>query len=226
MALLRNNSQMAGQMVVRKLSTHHDGVREVYLTKCLKIFDGQTEDMPDHNGVLTVFNLESERYAPMKEDARKRMPDFIDEVRFIKTHKGLKGIPQYVSSGICRHNGQRLAWMVQKWVAGNTMDANAMLSDQLAPMLIPDPLGLFHTVANVLEMVARFTGGGGHYNICPDNVLLTIDGNELKDVNVIGFSNIGPTYGGNAPIDVAELDPQFAAPEMAKGIFNYRSDIY
>ena len=78
--LLKINSQIAGQMVVSKLSSRHDGEREVYLTKSNAVVDGETEDALESYGILTVFNLKSKRYE-VDGSSRKRVPDFIEESR-------------------------------------------------------------------------------------------------------------------------------------------------
>lgn len=76
MQLLQNNTQFVGYTMVRKLSMRHDGVHEVYLTKCQAAVDGKIEDAPGNYGILTVFNLKSKRYE-VDSMARKRVPDFI-----------------------------------------------------------------------------------------------------------------------------------------------------
>ena len=72
-SMINNNTEFAGYKVVRKLSRHHDGEREVYLVT----------DSEGQNVALTVFNIKCWRYATDRS-ARKRHPDFIEEVRFYK----------------------------------------------------------------------------------------------------------------------------------------------
>ena len=57
--LLKINSQIAGQMVVSKLSSRHDGEREVYLTKSNAVVDGETEDALESYGILTEIGRAS-----------------------------------------------------------------------------------------------------------------------------------------------------------------------
>ena len=70
-SMINNNTEFAGYKVVRKLSRHHDGEREVYLVT----------DSEGRNVALTVFNIKCWRYATDRS-ARKRHPDFMEEVRF------------------------------------------------------------------------------------------------------------------------------------------------
>ena len=66
-SMIKNNTEFAGYKVVRKLSLHHDGEREVYMAT-----DGESR-----NVALTVFDIKCRRYATDRS-ARKRQPDFIE----------------------------------------------------------------------------------------------------------------------------------------------------
>lgn len=118
--LLQNNSQFAGRKVVRKLSTRHDGEREVYLTKSKAVVDGKTEDAPENLGILTVFNLKSERYE-VDGSSRKRVPDFIEEVKFLRSRQADKHFPKVIDCGIEKVGNRRLGWMLQQNINANSL---------------------------------------------------------------------------------------------------------
>ena len=67
MSLFKGKELFAGYTVVGKLSSHHDGEREVY----------EAKDSEGRKVALTVFDLKSPRYA-VSHSPRKRQPDFIE----------------------------------------------------------------------------------------------------------------------------------------------------
>lgn len=217
-SMINNNSEFAGYKIVGKLSQHHDGVREVY----------QAVDSDGRSVVLTVFNIKSRRYAADRS-TRKRQPDFIDEVRFYKEcaaaagHKDVMGLPKYLGCGIDTHSHHRYGWLAQEFIDGNSLDAEIIRQGVISNK---DAFEIVKRISFIVDAAARFTHGGGHYNISTDNVILRYEGKELKDVRLVGFTNIGTAYSGNSPIGDSEIDNRFRAPETNKHIYSYRSDIY
>lgn len=207
--LLKEDSDFAGHKVVHKVSCHHDGEREVYLA-------GDANDNPV---VLVVFNPRSPRYAT-DSAARKRQPDFIEEIRFFKENADTPGIPKYINSGIDSHCRHRYAWMTVEYAGGDSLDAQIC---RRGPIPLDETLQVIKSLSDTAEAVARFTKGGGHYNISTDNLLINRDSDEMR---LAGFTNIGAASNGNSAIDGESLDSRFRAPETLKGIYNYRSDIY
>ncbi|WP_300915129.1 AAA family ATPase [Bacteroides acidifaciens] len=216
-SMINSNSEFAGYKIVGKLSQHHDGVREVY----------QAVDCDGRSVALTVFNLRSRRYAADRS-ARKRQPDFIEEVRFYKEcaaaagYADVMGLPKYLGCGIDTYCHHRYGWLTQEFIDGDSLDAEVRRQGVIP---LKDALEIVRIVSFIVDAVARFTRGGGHYNISADNIIVRYEGDELKDVRLVGFTNIGTAYSGNSPID-GEIDNRFRAPETYKHIYSYRSDIY
>lgn len=219
--LLQHNSQFAGRMVVRKLSARHDGVREVYLTKCTVVVDGETENAPENYGILTVFNLKSKRYE-VDGSSRKRVPDFIEEVKFLRSRQSDKYFPTVIDCGIEKVGNRRLGWMLQPKIDANSLTNEIKLQRGLC---MTDVIKVMETLFSAVDEMARYTRGGGHYNITTDNILLDYDGDVLKDVYLIGLSDMGVSYHGSMPFCDEPLDNRFRAPETANGVFNH-PDIY
>lgn len=220
--LLQNSSQFAGRMVVRKLSTRHDGVREVYLTKCPAVVDGETEDALESYGILTVFDLKSTRYE-VDGASRKRVPDFIEEVKFLRTRQSDKYFPRFIDCGIEKVGNKRLGWMLQQNINANSLTNEIRLQKGLCTY---DVVKVMEALFTAVDEIARYTRGGGHYNITSDNILLDYDGNELKDVYLIGLSDMGMSYHGSTPFTDELHDNRFRAPETANGVFNHLTDVY
>lgn len=217
-SMINNNSEFAGYKIVGKLSQHHEGVREIY----------QAVDSDGRSVALTVFNIQSKRYAADRS-TRKRQPDFIDEVRFYKEcaaatgHKDFMGLPKYLGCGIDTYSHHRYGWLAQEFIDGNSLDAEIIRQGVIS---IKDAFEIVKRISFIVDAAARFTHGGGHYNISMDNIIVKYEGNELKDVRLVGFTNIGTAYSGNSPIGDSDIDSRFRAPETYKQIYSYRSDIY
>lgn len=217
-SMINNNSEFAGYKIVGKLSQHHEGVREVY----------QAVDSDGRSVALTVFNIKSSRYAADRS-TRKRQPDFIDEVRFYKEcaeaagHKDVMGLPKYLGCGIDTYRHHRYGWVAQEYIDGDSLDVEIHRDGVIS---IKNAFEIVKRISFIVDVAARFTHGGGHYNISMDNIIVKYEGNELKDVRLVGFTNIGTAYSGNSPIGDSDIDNRFRAPETYKQIYSYRSDIY
>lgn len=216
--LLISNTEFAGYKVVRKLNQHHDGEREVYLVT----------DPEGRNVALTVFNIKCWRYATDRS-ARKRHPDFIEEVRFYKEcaaasgYQDVMGLPKYLGCGIGTYSHHRYGWVAQEYIDGDSLDVEIRRQKVIS---MNDALEIVKKVSFIVDAIARFTSGGGHYNISSDNIIVRYEEDELKDVRLVGFTNIGTSYSGKSPIKEGDIDKRFRAPETAKGIHSQRSDIY
>lgn len=221
-SLIKINSQFAGYTVVRKLNMRHDGEREVYLTKCEAVVDGKTEDAPENYGILTVFNFKSKRYE-VDGASRKRVPDFIEEVKFLRSRQSDKYFPTVIDCGIEKVGNRRLGWMLQPKIDANSLTNEIKLQRGLC---MSDVVKVMEALFSAVDEIARYTRGGGHYNINTDNILLDYDGNDLNGVYLIGLSDMGVSYHGSTPFCDEPLDKRFRAPETVNGVFSHLTDIY
>lgn len=220
--MLKNNSQFAGYKVVRKLSSRHDGEREVYLVNLQSGDDSGSGDATEEEGILTVFNLKAKRYE-VDGTARKRVPDFIEEVNFLRNCKPGGCFPEIIGCGIEKAGKNRFGWMLQRRIdAISLTDGIRMLGGFCMSYVVQVMKSLFLAV----DLIARYTRGGGHYNITPDNILLDFDEENLNDVYLIGLADMGTSYHGSTPFTEEVRDNRYRAPETAKGIFNQLTDIY
>lgn len=219
--LLKINSQFAGQIVVSKLSSRHDGEREVYLTKSNVAVDGETEDA-QNIGILTVFNLKSKRYE-VDGSSRKRVPDFIEEVKFLRSRQSDKYFSKVIECGIEKVGNRRLGWMLQPKIDANSLTNEIKLQRGLC---MSDAVKVMDALFTAVDELARYTKGGGHYNINTDNILLDYDGDELEGVYLIGLSDLGTSYHGSTPFSDEMQDNRFRAPETVNGVYNHLTDIY
>lgn len=216
--LLQENTQFGSYIVTGKLSRHHDGEREVYLA-----VDGE-----DRKVVLTVFDIQSPRYAAEDKEQEFQAVS-IDEIRFYKEcteavgDNDIIGMPKFLGCGIDSCEGRRYGWMVQEYVCGDSLDQEILRQGTIP---VKDALTIIRKVLYIVEAVARFTNGGGHYNISSDNIIVRYEAGEVADVRLIGFTHIGESHSGTSTIEEDDLDKRFRAPETGKGIHSYRSDIF
>lgn len=217
-SMIKNNTEFVGYKVVGKLSRHHEGEREVY-----HAIDGEGRQV-----ALSVYDIKCRRYATDRS-ARKRQPDFIEEVRFYKEcaaaagYEDVPGLPKYLGCGIDTYRNRRYGWVVQEYFEGESLDVEIRRQGIIS---VKDALEIVKKISFILAVTARFTRGGGHYNISTDNILVKYEGDELVDVKVVGFTSIGTSYSGNSPIGDNDIDKKFRAPETEKCIHDHRSDIY
>lgn len=220
--LLMNDSRFAGHKVVRKLSTRHDGEREVYLARCSDEPDSETADAPENFRIITVFDLKSKRYSN-GSTSRKRVPDFINEVKFLRGRQSGKYFPKLVDCGIDKVGNRRLGWMSQQYSDAYSLTNEIKLQRGLC---MSDVVKVMEALFTAVDEMARYTRGGGHYNITTDNILLDYDGDELEGIYLIGLSDMGSPCHGSTPFSDDVPDRRFRAPETANGVFSHLSDIY
>jgi len=211
--MLQKNSQFASYSVVERLSKHHEGVREVY--RVLNLQSGDEE-------VMTVFNLKDTRYA-VDGVSRKRTSDFIDEVRFLMKHKTCSGIVPLNKYGISRYNKLRLAWMTQPYLDSKSLADEIRMQRILSK---EDTVKVMKALIEAVVEIRNFTRGGGHYNISLDNILVDYDGDNLRNVWLVGLAGIGTPYNGASSFINSEVDNRFRAPETTRGVFNHLTDVY
>lgn len=212
--LLKDKDIFVKYMVTEKVNQHHDGEREVY-----RAYDTQR----DKEFVLIVYNLGCKRYES-EGIARKKVPDFIDEVAFLQNCSDLSvGFAKVVDCGIEKVGNIRLGWMLQQNINANSLTNEIKLQQGLC---MSDVAKVMDTLFTAVDELARYTRGGGHYNITTDNILLDYDGDELKGVYLIGLSDMGTSYHGSTPFTDETQDNRFRAPETANGVFNHLTDIY
>lgn len=209
---MNENTRFGEFTVGRKLSRHHDGEREVY-----HVVDEQGEAL-----VLTVFNLNSERYAS-KEGKRKQQPDFIDEANFLKLTKGRLGVPSFVESGITTYRRRRYGWVSQRFFNGVPLDR---LLAERGSLTQEETRLVISRIMDIVDAISRFTRGESYYNVTPANILLEYEDGRLKDLALTGLSNVKINGSGYAHIKGEFLDGRYRAPETLRGIYTQRSDVY
>lgn len=213
--ILQDNSRFGDYEIATRMSSHHEGEREIYRAKSYK--SGELL-------AVTVFNLACKRY---KSDgmARKKVPDFIEEVAFLRSCNDFSvGLAKVVDCGITKVGKNKLGWIAQEFCSG------AKLSEILHKekvISLTNTLIIINRLNRAVRDIMQFTHGGGHYGISIDNVLVEFDEDEhVTDVKLTGLSNIGVSCHGSVPFSSDECDFRFRAPETVNGVFSHLTDIY
>lgn len=212
--LLKNDTRFGDYEVASLMSRHHGGEREVYRAESCKTGEFVA---------LTVFNLECKRY---ESDgmARKRVPDFIEEVAFLRSRgASSSGFAKVIDCGISKV-GKKIGWIAQEYCnacsLANILNVENAISKANA-------LKVMKVLTSAVGEIAMYTRGGGHYGISIENVLVKFDKDDnVTDVKLIGLTNLGTSYHGSVPFDNADADNRFRAPETANGVFSHQTDVY
>lgn len=210
-SILKGQSRFAGFEVDHKISLHHEGEREVYLAT----------DAEGTTVVLTVFNLGCERYKAASVDE-------VVEVRFLSSCGDNEGVARLLAKGDERDGDRLLGWMVQEYVPGVKLDESIQfMSDLEQTRPVGESVEIASRIAVTASLITKFTSDGGHYNICPSNVILTYDDEgALHRVTLIGTASMGEYHGGRSNVDFSALAPRYRAPESANGLYSSRTDVY
>lgn len=210
--------EFEGMRIVRKLSSHHDGHREVYLV----------ENKEDKKLVLTLFDIASEYYDLTPEgneenpDDVSHMPE-IPEIAFLKSAGNAPGLCPVEETGDSVYGDRHYKWMTQTYLEGETLESKLRSGHRHSR----EEIGrLASLLCEVSECTARLTDGGGHYNISPENILVRYEDDTLREATLIGFTHVGGSVGGGGRKGYEEIDWRNRAPETYKGMFDARADIF
>lgn len=207
---LITGDHFAGYAIAGRISAAHDGFREVYEATA-----------PDGRKVaLTVFNS-SARADAAGADAS---PDSIAEAAFAVANPATVGLPRCIASGVDAADGRPLAWIAREWIDATKLDellAEGRKFDSAEALAVVRPL------AAAVSAISHATGGGGHYNIAPANVMVRLDENGRPDgAWLVGTTSMGAPAKAPELVGEATLDPLFRAPETIDGRFSAISDMY
>lgn len=213
--LLKNDSRFGDYEVASLMSHNHGGEREVYRAESYK--SGELV-------ALTVFNLGCKRY---KSDgiARKRVPDFIEEVAFLRSRgESSMGFAKVVDCGITKVGKKKLGWLAQEFCDAERLSDYLHVENVVS---LPNAYKIMKVLTSAVTEIMNYTRGGGHYGISIDNILVDFDTDDnISDVKLIGLTNIGSRYHGSVPFSNEDCDNRFRAPETVNGVFSHLTDIY
>lgn len=131
--------------------------------------------------------------------------------------------PKFIKQDTCVYGGDDMAWMAMEWIEGIKLSEWITKNGGIkADVALP----LFKEILLGAKDIVWQTNGGGHYNLTPDNIIITENDGELLHAHIIGLEHAAGQCGGSTPFDVKTISPFYRAPETFMGRFNQVSDIY
>lgn len=129
--------------------------------------------------------------------------------------------PEFICMGTFNYRGWAMSYMATEYFEGETL--RAMVDEQPLPVSVAVDIAL--QVMTAMRDVIGYTNGGGHYNLCPDTIIVSKENGGYK-VRVIDFDHLARPCLGNTPFFTSNLNPCCRAPETYLGRFDAASDVY
>ena len=130
--------------------------------------------------------------------------------------------PRHIGTGAATYEGRTISFMSTAFFDFIT------LRDAVEGRVLKekDVLNIAYHLLIGLKELLYYTQGGGHFNICPDTVVLSKgDDGEYKP-HIIGMEHASMASNGNPDFDTITLNQCFRAPESFLGKFSPASDVY
>ena len=130
--------------------------------------------------------------------------------------------PQHVGTGAATYEGHSMHFMSTLFFDYKTL-REVVSSKELEEK---DALKIVYHLLIGLKELLYYTKGGGHYNICPDTILLSKTSEGTYTAHISGMDHASESCNGNPDFDTETLNHCFRAPESFLGRFSPASDVY
>jgi transitional endoplasmic reticulum ATPase len=195
-------------VIEQKVSSDNCSYREVYTA---------TSADDAQRVFLTVYSV-------------KNMPNCMrqDEIREFEIYQQLVSNPRFLSfiaQGREDYDGETIAWMTSKYVPYVTL-GEAMQLDFISEDATFD---IFCDILNGLNDLVSTTDNDGHYNLSPDTILISLNGDcSEREVQtyIVGLEHAATSCNGRPTFDTKTINPLYRARETYLGCFSIKSDIY
>ena len=110
----------------------------------------------------------------------------------------------------------------------NVTEIYISVREAVAKKLLKEMDGVYvaYLLSIILKKMQHESGGGGHFNVNPDTVLVQKDEGETPKVKLIGEESPHEACNGKPDFDTEALNQCFRAPETFLGKFSPASDVY
>lgn len=186
------------------------GYREVYDAK-----------YNDNKVILTVYDVEQTPSTlftdQMLSTNHKPMPR---EAWLLDQLKG-KQFLRLIEAGRKQVGDRELAWFSQEYFYSSTLAEMAGAS-----------IASEWRIVQVMEMLVKgmqelaMVSEGGHFNLCPQNVLMIGDERSGPIIRITGLDHAGHCCNGKPWFDTHTLNPCCCPPESYLGLFDRSADVY
>ena len=199
--ILNLKKAFAGYYLVR-LAAEPSNYREVYVAEdekgskvFLTVYDEQTCEQLKKDGIMNEFALVKE----LKNEV----------------------LPKYMDSGTISYHGRKISFMTTEFFEFQKL--REIVEEK--PLVEEDALDIIHQLLIGLKEIQYRTHGGGHYNICPDTIWISLEKNKLE-ANIVGLEHASGPCNGNPGFIVSTLNKCCRAPETFLGRFSAATDVY
>lgn len=149
--ILNLKKAFAGYHLIR-LVAEPSNYREVY----------EAEDEKGSKVFLTVYDEQS--CEQLKKDG------IMNEFALVKELKN-EVLPKYIDSGTNACHGRKISFMTTEFFEFQTL--REIVEEK--PLVEEDALDIIHQLLIGLKEIQYRTRGGGHYNICPDTIWISLE---------------------------------------------------
>lgn len=130
--------------------------------------------------------------------------------------------PRFVDCGKVSYDGRDMSYMITEFFEFRTL--REMVGEE--PLDEKEALDLTYQILVGLKEVQYNTRGGGHYNICPDTVWISLDESGKWKAHVVGLEHASGLCNGNPDFIVSTLNNCCRAPETYLGRFSPAAAVY
>lgn len=186
------------------------GYREVYDAQC-----------DDNKVILTVYDVE--QTPPTLFTDQMLSAELKPLPREARILGKLMGDPflRLIEVGRKREGDRELAWFAHEYFYSST------LAEMTATRTVPErcAVQVMEKVVKGVQKLARVCDGG-HFNLCPQTVLMIGDERSGPIVRIAGLDHAGPCCNGKPWFDTHTLNPCGCPPESLLGLFDRSADVY
>jgi transitional endoplasmic reticulum ATPase len=189
----------------------------VFLLK--KGYYAETYRVVDESGnkrVLKLFNL-----AKLSEKQYSTSITDLNEVAIVKTLKHPNTL-SYIDSGECIVDGQRFVYLVCDFIIGETL-LDKIKREGICSVY--DVRQITIGILNAIKSLHHQNSPIIHNAITPDNIMLDMSTNSVQ-AKLIGYGHAQILDSRNRALFADGLNPFYMAPELYKGLYSTRTDLY
>lgn len=171
--------------------------------------------------VITVYDVEATPSSLFTDNVlsadMKKMPQETWILEQLETEQ----YPSIIDMGRAVFNDREIAYFVQEYYSPCCIAEQTFLAIEPEWRIVEEMTLIF----NAIEELATECSGG-HFNICPETIMLELDDDDDPIIRISGLDHAGNFSNGNPWFDTSTLNPCCRPPESYIGIFDCTCDVY
>lgn len=173
----------------------------------------------DENGnkrFLKLFNL-----AKLSDNQYENSLANITEINIVRSLSHIN-VEKYIDSGEIVFNGQRYVYLVCDFIVGETVSQKIKRESHCS---VYDLKSIVSGVLNGLKYLHHRGIPVIHNDLTPENIMLDV-AHQIPTAKIIGFGHAQYLENRGKPFYSNGLNLFYMAPEMFKGLYSTRTDLY